>query len=140
LVVRLADEGMSTRAIAPIVGADHVTVSRDIAASTVANETVDEPAPTVLRITTGLDGRDRTTVISGAPRATPRRGLPDVARDLGIDLRRLTERFERLAADDRLGRNKNEVAAHLRHHLAHALQVLTDLEQEINSHQESTNG
>lgn len=74
-----------------------------------------------------------------ARRTAPnRRALPDVARDLGIDLRRLTERFERLQSDDRFGRNKNEVAAHLRHHLAHALQVLTDLEQEINSTQKDT--
>jgi hypothetical protein len=76
---------------------------------------------------------------SNSSRTAPnRRALPDVARDLGIDLRRLTERFERFAADDRFGRNKNEVAAHLRHHLAHALKVLTDLEQEINSNPKDT--
>ena len=72
LVTRLADEGMSTRAIAPIVGADHVTVSRDIAASTVANETVDEKLAPVVRTTTGLDGRERTSAVAGQMRATPR--------------------------------------------------------------------
>jgi hypothetical protein len=42
----LAGEGMSTRAIAPIVGVDHVTVSRDIAATGVAFATP-EPSPAV---------------------------------------------------------------------------------------------
>ncbi|TAJ21821.1 MAG: hypothetical protein EPO65_00540 [Dehalococcoidia bacterium] len=131
LVVRLADEGMSTRAIAPIVGVDQKTVGNDLRAT---EELSSVEPPTVVRVTTGLDGRERTTT----PRSPSRRALPDVARDLGIDLRRLTERFERLNADDRFVRNKNEVAAHLRHHLAHALKVLTDLEQEINSQEEST--
>lgn len=59
----LADRGMSTRAIAPIVGADHVTVSRDIAKSTVAKATVD-PSPTT-RTTEGRDGKTRTYASAG---------------------------------------------------------------------------
>ena len=57
LVAYLAGEGMSTRAIAPIVGAGHVTVHRDLEASrtaTVPNETVDRPS-----MVTSLDGRQR---------------------------------------------------------------------------------
>ncbi|WP_230846277.1 Bro-N domain-containing protein, partial [Propionibacterium freudenreichii] len=41
-VTYLAGEGMSTRAIAPVVGAGHATVGRD-AQATVPNETVEQP-------------------------------------------------------------------------------------------------
>lgn len=64
----LADRGMSTRAIAPIVGADHVTVSRDLAKPTVADATV-APAPTT-RTTEGRDGKTRTYASAG--RINPR--------------------------------------------------------------------
>ena len=50
IVGYLAGEGMSSRAIAPIVGAGHVTVTRDIAR--VSNET---PAPTVDYVTDQAD-------------------------------------------------------------------------------------
>lgn len=50
MVQMLSAEGMSTRAIAPIVGADHVTVSRDL--GRVANETPEPPAPVQ-----GMDGK-----------------------------------------------------------------------------------
>lgn len=49
----LTDEGMSTRAIAPIVGTSHVTVSNDLGA-TVKNFTAAEP-----RASHGLDGKTR---------------------------------------------------------------------------------
>jgi hypothetical protein len=65
LVTRLADEGMSTRAIAPIVGASKSTVADDLAEPTVQNRTVDEPPAPVVRTTTGLDGRERTSVTAG---------------------------------------------------------------------------
>lgn len=54
VVGSLAASGMSTRAIAPVVGAHHATVARDIEAASVANATDDEP-----RKVTGLDGRVR---------------------------------------------------------------------------------
>ncbi len=58
LVGKLADEGMSTRSIAPIVGVDHVTVARDIeSSSTVSNATV--------RTTEGRDGKVRTHASAG---------------------------------------------------------------------------
>lgn len=43
-VRELASRGMSTRAIAPIIGANHVTVARDLA-TPVANATPQTPAP-----------------------------------------------------------------------------------------------
>lgn len=54
LVVQLAEEGLSTRAIAPVVGAGQMTVVRDLAA-TEPNDSVDEPRRVV-----GIDGRTRT--------------------------------------------------------------------------------
>lgn len=166
VVGELTAAGLSTRAIAPVVGVTQQMVVKDLRAIEGDNRVVtsesseDEMAaeydrqrgydrPSEERSAEaqklaeklpviGIDGK--TYSRPAAPRVTPRRSLPDVARDLGIDLRRLTERVERLHGDDRFARNKNEVAAHLRHHLVHALQVLTDLEQEINSHKESTNG
>lgn len=131
LSVRLSEEGMSTRAIAPIVGAGHVTVARDIASSTVPNETVDEPQ---VRETEGLDGRVRLTVVAQpAPPVKPRRRpLPDVARDAGWDLRKSVERIERIAADDRFSANAEQVTPHLRSHLQHAIEVCQDLLDRIN--------
>lgn len=68
LVTHLADQGMSTRAIAPIVGAHHTTVAADL--STVGNPTVDERP--VVRETEGLDGRTRVSVTAGRPRQAQR--------------------------------------------------------------------
>ena len=61
LVGKLADEGMSSRAIAPIVGASHATVQRDIEGdSTGTNVPV-----TTVRTTEGRDGRVRTHASAG---------------------------------------------------------------------------
>lgn len=54
MVAMLSSTGMSTRAIAPVVGTTRETVRRDIAAATDTNVSVDEvPAETV----TGLNGK-----------------------------------------------------------------------------------
>lgn len=126
LVGKLADEGMSTRAIAPIVGADHATVARDLErTATVANATV-------VRTTEGLDGRERTTVTSG--QVKPRRpALPDTARNAGWDLSKAVERVQRIAQDDRFAANKEQVAPHLRSHLTNAIEVCQDLLERINN-------
>lgn len=86
----------------------------------------DEPVRTV----TGLDGK---TYTRPAPAAPKRRPLTDSAREAGLDLRKIAERIERITGDDRFAANKNEVAAHLRHHLAYAIEVLTDLDNHINN-------
>jgi len=66
---------------------------------------------------------------SASPKRAP---LPDAARNAGIDLRRVVDRLERLAEDDRLGPNKEQVATHLRHHLTRAVEVCQDLLDRIN--------
>lgn len=180
LVGYLAGEGMSTRAIAPIVGVSKAQVATDAQVSRTGHLTPDaaspEPetfecdschgdfgmdrrnhtatglflchecsqahsvdtetgevfeSPEPPRPVTGLDGKTYTRPeprpALTPPRATPRRALVDDARDAGQELRKVTERLQRLASDDRLTRNKDEVAAHLRHHLEQALQVCQDL-------------
>jgi hypothetical protein len=66
LVVKLTDEGMTTRAIAPIVGADQKTIVNDLRA---AEEFSSAPTNPVVRTTTGLDGRERTTATAGQTRS-----------------------------------------------------------------------
>ena len=55
LVGYLSAEGLSTRAIAPIVGASHKTVARDL--STVSTDTVDAPGTLPPQPITGLNGK-----------------------------------------------------------------------------------
>lgn len=106
-------------------------------------EVLDEPAATIAttegvviaeqrHVVLGLDGKTYTRPETSAPRTSPRRPLVDAARDAGQELRKAIERLERIAADDRFARNKDEVAAHLRHHLAHAIEVCQDLNDQIN--------
>ena len=150
LVGYLSASGMSTRAIAPAVGVSPRQAAYD-KASGVQSLHTSEPAPTDLAtvdMTTGeivepathvpapsptpVTGLDGKTYTRPAPVAPRRRALADTARDVGQDLRKVTERLERIAADDRFGRNRDEVAAHLRHHLAYAIEVCQDLNNQLN--------
>lgn len=70
---------------------------------------------------------------SQEPAQPRRRALVDAAREIGLDLKNLTSRMERLLADDRFARNKDEVAPHLRHYLIEAIKVCQDLDHQINN-------
>jgi hypothetical protein len=150
VVGELTAAGLSTRAIAPVVGVSNFTVHEDQKATAPVRDLTPEPSdewpeddlPTPIefdpepvadvtpRPVTGIDGKEY-------PRPTPakpkRRPLPDVARDAGYDLRKSVERLERLRDDDRFGTNKDEVAAHLRGHLIYAAEVLADLLDRIDN-------
>lgn len=66
LVTELADLGMSTRAIAPTVGADQKTVSNDLRSVEEASSTATEPRP--------ITGREGKTYSAPPPRGkTPRK-------------------------------------------------------------------
>lgn len=68
--------------------------------------------------------------------ATPkpkRRPLPEAARDIGWDARRLAEKVQRLSDDDRFSANAEQVATHLRSHLTYAIEVYQDLLDRINN-------
>lgn len=156
LVAILAGEGMSTRAIAPIVGVSKSQVAADIEVSSsgqVAPAVISEPAtpvsdPLVVihvnadtgevadeapRTVTGLDGKTYTTP---TPRKASRKPLTDSAKDIGWDLRKAAERLRGLTEDDRFSRNKNEVAAHIRGHLVFTVEVCQDLLDQLNQSQE----
>lgn len=137
LVSELADEGMSTRAIAPIVGASKSQIADDLAG--VQNRT---PAAGPRQIT----GRDGKTYTRPAPEPVTvdhetgeimqtkpkRKPITDTARDIGLDLNALTDRINRLMSDDRFDRNRDDIAARLRHHIATATATLNTLDSKIN--------
>lgn len=56
-----------------------------------------------------------------------RRPITDQARDAGLDIRKTTERIQRITNDDRYAPNKEQVTAHLRGHLMFAIDALQDV-------------
>lgn len=158
----LSAAGMSTRAIAPVVGISREQVRRDTAPDTnvspdvpqqmVAADTseVDPPADPLTgeiieagdtasaevvappRTVTGLDGK---TYSASSPRPVQRKALTDTAKDAGWELRKAVERLQRIAEDDRFSRNKEEVAAHIRGHLMFTVEVCQDLLDILNQPQ-----
>jgi len=114
----MADEGMSTRAIAAVLDVDHSTVVRD------QNQVV-QPAPPdreddADRRVTGVDGKSykatsKPVVEPGKPR---RRAFPDAYWHAIYELQKSVERIERLHADDRFAAHREVV------HEKHWRQVL----------------
>lgn len=140
LVTALAAEGMSTRAIAPIVGTSQRQVARDV-----APEPNVSPAP---RAITGRDGKTYTPpvpkapanvdaatgeIIEPTPRSTPRRPLTDQFFDAAYDLSKVTERLARLADDDRFPQNAEKVAAKHRGDLLRSIDALQGVIQRLPS-------
>lgn len=72
-------------------------------------------------------GNARKPQPRNVPRAASRGPLPVFANKVGWSLRADVERLERIFADDRFDRNKEQVAAHLHSHLAYAAEVCQDL-------------
>lgn len=133
LVAELAAQGMSSRAIAPIVGTSHVQVSRDIA--TVTSVTVDAATGEVSdepREIVGLNGKAYSTPVQ----KQNRRALTDVAKDAGWDIRKAAERLDRIREDDRYSRNKEEVAALLRSHLLFTIEACQGLLDDFENRKE----
>lgn len=145
LVGYLAGEGMSTRAIGAVVGASHPTVINDLR-STGQDLPVDRPATV-----TSLDGRERpatrptppanvdsrTGEIDAEQAGKPqprRRPLIDAFGDVVADLDRSCGRLERLAEDERLPRNADQVAAKYRSDLIRARDVLDDVIGRLNTY------
>lgn len=142
LVAKLSAQGMSTRAIAPTVGVSQKTVDRDSrnqvsqgdSPGADAEPSLDdneqaavEAGGTVTKTTvtkiTGIDGKSYTKQESSPPRRKP---LRDGFRDAALDLDKVVRRFQKLVADDRFSRNKNEVTRY-RNDLARANEALQRL-------------
>lgn len=154
IVGYLAGEGMSVPAIAVVAGVSDRTVQRDFRSSgqgvttvttcepgpgfdqsgrdfppepiidTTTGEVLDEPTPQKVL---GLDGKHYPRPASAAPKTAPRRALTDQFFDAAYDLTKVTERIQRLAADDRWPRNAEQVAAKHRHDLLRARDLLQEV-------------
>ena len=166
----LAGEGMSTRAIAPIVGASFKTVARDLEAGPVSDDTPAQPPtiattegvviaeqrrvePTAFVVGPGIDGaldvtdwsedeiaevmdddnagvtysnepipeaipepkpiigKDGKTYQRPAPKPERRKPLPESFDSATYALKRAIEPLARLAADDRMEKNKDQIAS-----------------------------
>lgn len=83
-----------------------------------------EPEPEPARVVTGLDGKSYSQKAPTAPR---RKAITDSAKDIGWEMRKITEKLARLQEDDRFGRNKEEVASLIRGHLMFTVEVCQDL-------------
>jgi hypothetical protein len=150
LVGFLASEGMSTRAIAPVVGASDETVRRD---QQVPQNVAPEPSASIRPMpdpyvntetgevlppperskVTGLDGKEYTRPQRETEPTPRRRPLPDQVAVAGVQLRTAVERLEALGKDDRFTTHKQEVAPHLRSHLTYAIQCCQHILDRINN-------
>lgn len=157
VVRELTAAGMSTRAIAPVVGVSHMTIQNDVSAGVKTFTPVTEPdgarpRKTVTEIVENADEyaerfenyepkpEDERTPVVGIdgktytkPAAPKRSPLTDSARNAGWDLRKAAERLTRIADDDRFGANKEQVATHLRSHLQFAIEVCQDVLDRIDN-------
>ena len=113
---QLTDAGLSTRAIAPIIGVSEATVRRDMA--TASHDAVEPARPPIV----GVNGKtyQRPTPRVAAPRAAPRRPLPDQFFDAAYDAIKKVEALHRLISDDRFPQNAEKVAAKHRNDLLRA--------------------
>jgi len=165
VVRELSNAGLSTRAIAPVVGVSQKTVDRDVRDSGESNDSPELDAidrdvaeaeaalrPSVANPMTGevLDDAVVTethtvTVVTGLDGkeykrpdpAAPRRGsLIDDARNAGWQLRKAAERLERIQEDDRFTKNKAEIAAALQPHLDFVNETISGLGITTNTNEE----
>lgn len=135
VVRELTAAGMSTRAIAPVVGVSQKTVDRDVRqvshvthlpqtpASESLGEDDDEAGQTPEAPVVGIDGKTYARPAATAPK---RRALPDQFFDAAFDLAKVVKRIDRLVNDDRFTQNAEKVAAKHRDDLLRARDVLTD--------------
>lgn len=144
IVSELSSAGMSTRAIAPIVGVSQKTVVKDTQVipevspapalefvDTRTGEIHNEPAKV-----TGMDGKQYTkpAPVERPEPATPRRrALPDAFFDAAYDLDKNVERLHRLVEDDRFPANKEQVARKHANDLSRTADVLADVLRHINN-------
>lgn len=156
IVADLAEQGMSTRAIAPVVGVDQKTISNDMRAmpreessspvpaptfdptpawDPTTGEVIDDPPEPSPRTVTGLDGK---TYQRPANDTRPRRRplYETASRDL-MTLRDATEKIASHLNDDRYPANAEELAPMLRNQLTYVIETcqgyLDHLDQPTNN-------
>jgi hypothetical protein len=141
----LSRYGMSTRAIAPIIGSSNATVSRDINedGSPVTDVTPEEGNPPAT--VTGLDGKaySRPEVQPEPPAEKPvkvrRTALTKAAREAASTITAGLDLIESIMADDRYkaGSNAESVRSELRPIITRADDVFGSLESEAEDDSES---
>jgi len=136
VVHELTEAGLSTRAIAPVVGVSKDTVHRDAGVSYETPGTrvpaqtptpaagvdvepsqksyVCEEAHNRTTAVTGIDGKTYPKPEPKKPRRTP---LPDTAWRVAYDLRKKSESLTRVIEDDRFKSNKEQIAGTIRNEL-----------------------
>ena len=145
VVAQLKAKGMSSRAIAPVVGASVATVKRDVAGGSaeppdlapddvVDAEIVeivedDHPVAPVVPIT-GRDGKTYTRPVP-VPQIANRRAITDAFRDKTTDLIRIVNGLTALAVDDRFGRNKQQIANQNGNAVRRAIDALTGVAEQL---------
>lgn len=133
VVLQLSAAGMSTRAIAPIVGSSHMQVGRDLKESGgtfVTPEPASQPFPETYSqsvnmqtgelsemtvTTTGMDGKQYTRPAirndpkpeAQAPRADP---VPTQFTAAIVDLNKIMARLRRISENANFTKNKNQIA------------------------------
>lgn len=105
LVSELSDEGMSTRAIAPIVGASVATVKRDVAAPG-----SNEPPDASPRQITGRDGKTYSAPSPSEARKPRAESIVSQFTSAVVDLNRVMARLHRITEQDAFPRNTSKIA------------------------------
>lgn len=133
LVSELADEGMSTRAIAPIVGASHMSVARDLDSPVTTVTPAAEP-----RRITGRDGKtytrhpaptpaDHDTGENADDRKPKAEAITAQFNSAVVDLNRLMDRLHRITEQDAYTRNADKIATLYKADIDRAISDLTHI-------------
>lgn len=134
IVADLAEQGMSSRAIAPVVGASFKTVARDI-----ESVSVDTDAPRTVK---SIDGIERT--FQPRPATTPTTADHDTGENADdrkpkaeaitaqfnsavVDLNRLMDRLHRITEQDAYTRNADKIATLYKADIDRAISDLTHI-------------
>lgn len=153
MVRMLSDEGMSTRAIAPIVGAGMTTVKRDLKApgpggppepyvnretgeiheptvdyQAEANKIISSVAKGEPQKITGMDGKTYSRPEPPKPRAE---AVTKQFTSAVADLNRILDKFHRITASQNFQANKNQVATLHGNDLARAISELESIADQL---------
>lgn len=149
MVSLLSAEGMSTRAIAPIVGSTHATVQQDIKAAgrnlpPEPDESVDTETGEIIEppATTGLDGKQYPRpVVRNDPK--PEQETPEPPKPRAepvatqftaaiVELNRIMSRLNRISENPNFTKNKNQIATLHGSDLARTISELETLAESLN--------